>query len=174
MKTINLSIVGIAVLSIMFSCSSDKQVQLSKLKEQQTVLGDKIKTIEDQLKAAQKDVINPDEFKFVGVTEVKTETFDHFIRVQGKSTVTLMQLFLLKPPVLCRRSFLMLDRQLLKVRYWHRLMISSTVASSMGLKHSINLQRICSISKKTFGTRRLAARYSSCNRRQQKNHSSVR
>lgn len=84
MKTINVSIVGIAVLSIMFSCSSDKQVQLSKLKQQQTDLGDKIKTLEDQLRASQKNVINPDEFKFVGVTEVKTDVFDHFIRVQGK------------------------------------------------------------------------------------------
>ena len=25
-----------------------------------------------------------DEFKFVGITEVKTSTFDHYIRVQGK------------------------------------------------------------------------------------------
>jgi RND family efflux transporter MFP subunit len=29
-------------------------------------------------------VVNADEFKFVGITEVKTGKFDHFIRVQGK------------------------------------------------------------------------------------------
>ena len=30
------------------------------------------------------DQLNPEKFKFVGVTEVKTDKFDHFIRVQGK------------------------------------------------------------------------------------------
>ena len=36
MKTIKLSITGIVVLFIMFSCSTDKQAQLTKLKQQQT------------------------------------------------------------------------------------------------------------------------------------------
>ena len=83
MKTLNLSIAGIAVLSLMFSCSSDKQVQLSKLKQQQTELGDKIKTLETELKASQKGE-NPEDFKVVGISEVKADIFDHFIRVQGK------------------------------------------------------------------------------------------
>jgi membrane fusion protein, multidrug efflux system len=83
MKTINLSIAGIAVLSLMFSCSSDKQVQLSKLKQQQTELGEKIRNLETELKASQKGV-NPEDFKFVGISEVSAGIFDHFIRVQGK------------------------------------------------------------------------------------------
>jgi RND family efflux transporter MFP subunit len=84
MKTINLSIAGIAVLFIMFSCSSDKQTQLTKLKQQQTAVTDKIMNLENELNSAQKDVLNPSKFKFVGITEVKSSTFDHFIRVQGK------------------------------------------------------------------------------------------
>ena len=84
MKTINLSIAGIAVLFIMFSCSSDKQTQLTKLKQQQTVVTDKIINLENELNSAQKDVLNPGKFKFVGITEVKSNTFDHYIRVQGK------------------------------------------------------------------------------------------
>ena len=53
MKTINLSITGIAVLFIMFSCSTDKKAQLTKLKQQQTAIGEKIKTLEDELKSEQ-------------------------------------------------------------------------------------------------------------------------
>jgi membrane fusion protein (multidrug efflux system) len=84
MKNIRLSITGITVMLIIFSCSSDKQAQLSKLKQQQTVLADKIKSLEDELRAERKDSINPEKFKFVGLTEVKNSSFDHFIRVQGK------------------------------------------------------------------------------------------
>jgi membrane fusion protein, multidrug efflux system len=84
MKTIKLSIAAITVLFIMFSCSSDKQVQLAKLKQQQIDITDKIKTLETEIKAGQKDQLNPDEFKFIGVTEVKTSEFNHFIKVQGK------------------------------------------------------------------------------------------
>ena len=84
MKTINLSLTGIAVLFIMFSCSSDKKAQLTKLRQQQTVIEDKIKNLEDELKKSGKDSINTDKFKFVGLTAVKSDTFDHFVRVQGK------------------------------------------------------------------------------------------
>ena len=84
MKTVNLSIVSLAVLVIMFSCSSDKQVQLTKLKQQQSDLAEKIKNLESEVSSARKDLINPKKFKFVGLAEVKTNPFDHFIRVQGK------------------------------------------------------------------------------------------
>ena len=84
MKTINLSITGIIVLFIMFSCSSDKQAQLTKLKQQQTDITEKIKNLENELKSGQKDQLNPEKFKFVGLTAVKSDIFDHYIRVQGK------------------------------------------------------------------------------------------
>ncbi len=84
MKTINLSITSTVVLFIMFSCSSDKQAQLAKLKQQQTDIAEKIKNLENELKSEQKDPLNPEKFKFVGITDVKTNIFDHYIRVQGK------------------------------------------------------------------------------------------
>jgi len=84
MKTINLSIASIAVLIIMFSCSNDKQAQLTNLKQQQAEVAEKIKNLEDELKLTQKDQIYPEDFKFVGLTDVKANKFDHFIRVQGK------------------------------------------------------------------------------------------
>lgn len=84
MKTIKLSITVLAVLFIMFSCTTDKKAQLTKLKQQQTVITDKIKSLEDELSSVTKDTVDTGKFKFVGVTAVKSNPFDHFIRVQGK------------------------------------------------------------------------------------------
>jgi membrane fusion protein (multidrug efflux system) len=84
MKTINLSITSIAIMLIIVSCGGDKQAQLSKLKQKQTDLTEKIKNLEDEIRSEKKDSINPEKFKFVGVTDVKSSPFDHFIRVQGK------------------------------------------------------------------------------------------
>jgi RND family efflux transporter MFP subunit len=84
MKTIKLSITGTLFLFIMFSCNSNKQAQLSKLKQQQTVIADKIKNLEAELSLEKKDSLNPEKFKFVGLKDVSSNIFDHFIRVQGK------------------------------------------------------------------------------------------
>ena len=84
MKTIKLSITGIVVLFLFFSCSSNKQAQLSKLKQQQTVITDKIRSLEGELNTGKKDSLNPGKFKFVGLKDVNSNTFDHYIRVQGK------------------------------------------------------------------------------------------
>ena len=84
MKTIKLSIAGTIVLFLMYSCSGNKQAQLSKLKEQQVAIADKIKTLESEIRAGQKDSINPEKFKLVGLKGVEINTFDHFVRVQGK------------------------------------------------------------------------------------------
>ncbi len=84
MKTIKSGIAVTIVLFLMFSCSSNKQAQLLKLKQQQTVISDKIKTLEAELSTEKKDSLNPQKFKFVGLKAVSCDTFDHFIRVQGK------------------------------------------------------------------------------------------
>jgi RND family efflux transporter MFP subunit len=84
MKTIKLSITGAIVLILMFSCSGNKQTQLSKLKQQQSEITDKIKNIENELSTEKKDSLNPGKFKFVGLKTVNSNAFDHFIRVQGK------------------------------------------------------------------------------------------
>jgi membrane fusion protein, multidrug efflux system len=84
MKSINLGIAIISVLFVISSCSADKKGQLTKLKQQQSALNEKIKALEDQLNSEQADSLNPRDFKFVGLTTVKSDKFDHFIRVQGK------------------------------------------------------------------------------------------
>jgi RND family efflux transporter MFP subunit len=68
----------------MFSCTGNKTAQLSKLKVQQTAITDKIKVLEADLSKEKKDTLNPEKFKFVGLKTVSSNTFDHFIRVQGK------------------------------------------------------------------------------------------
>jgi RND family efflux transporter MFP subunit len=84
MKTIKLSIIGAVVLFLMFSCSTNKDAQLSKLKAQQLEISDKIKTLESSLSPDNKDTLNPGKFKFVALKDVSSNKFDHFIRVQGK------------------------------------------------------------------------------------------
>jgi membrane fusion protein, multidrug efflux system len=84
MKNINLSIAIFSALLIISSCSTDKRAQLNKLKQQQSALNEKIKNLEDQVNSEEKDSLNPKEFKFVGLTPVKSSIFDHYIRVQGK------------------------------------------------------------------------------------------
>jgi membrane fusion protein (multidrug efflux system) len=84
MKTITLKITTLAVLLGLFSCSTDKKAQLSKLKDRQAALTEQIKVLENELKAENPEALNVDEFKFVGLTDVKASKFDHFIRVQGK------------------------------------------------------------------------------------------
>jgi membrane fusion protein, multidrug efflux system len=84
MKTINLSISSIIILFFVFSCSYDKQTQLTKLKQQQTDIAEKISNLENELESSQKGLLNPEKFKFVGLKDVKTGIFDHYIRVQGK------------------------------------------------------------------------------------------
>jgi membrane fusion protein (multidrug efflux system) len=84
MKTIKLSITGTIVLFLIFSCSSNKKEQLSKLKQQQIEINDKIKSLESSLSTDKKDTLNPEKFKFVGLKAVTSNPFDHFIRVQGK------------------------------------------------------------------------------------------
>jgi RND family efflux transporter MFP subunit len=84
MKTIKLSITAIVVLFILFSCSNNKQAQLSKLKQQQTAINDKIRSLEGEISTGKKDSLNPGKFKFVGLKDVNSNTFDHYIRVQGK------------------------------------------------------------------------------------------
>jgi membrane fusion protein (multidrug efflux system) len=84
MKTITLKIAVTVVLLGMLSCGTDKKAQLTKLKDQQTTLTEKIKLLENEIKAENPDSLNAEDFKFVGLTDVKANNFDHFIRVQGK------------------------------------------------------------------------------------------
>jgi membrane fusion protein, multidrug efflux system len=84
MKTITLKITTLVILLGLFSCSTDKKTQLSKLKDKQASITEQIKVLEDELIAENPEVLNVDKFKFVGITDVTASKFDHYIRVQGK------------------------------------------------------------------------------------------
>jgi membrane fusion protein, multidrug efflux system len=83
MKTIKLSIVAIVFL-IVAACSSNKEAQLDKLKQKQAAINDKILKLQSEVSHDTKDTLNPQKFKFVGLKDVASDKFDHFIRVQGK------------------------------------------------------------------------------------------
>jgi len=112
MKTIKLSIAGIIVLFLMISCSSNKQAQLDKLKQQQTEIADKIKLLEAAIGSGTKDSMNPQKFKLVGLKDVSSNTFDHFIRVQGSLMETRMLLFLQRHLVPYLQNLPMLAKRL--------------------------------------------------------------
>jgi membrane fusion protein (multidrug efflux system) len=84
MKTITLKITILSVLLSLSSCSTDKKAQILKLKDKQASITEQIKLLENELKSENPELLNIDEFKFVGLTQVKASKFDHFIRVQGK------------------------------------------------------------------------------------------
>jgi RND family efflux transporter MFP subunit len=73
----------LAILIGLMSCATDERAQIDKLKQQRAVLDEKIQALEAGLRD-ENDSIDAGKFKFVGLTEVKTEPFDHYIRVQGK------------------------------------------------------------------------------------------
>lgn len=85
MKTMNIRIISFFVLLILFSCGEtiNKQADLTKLKDQRHALDDQIKKLEDEIKGEKTTTLNPEKFKFIGITEVKTNPFDHYVRVQG-------------------------------------------------------------------------------------------
>ncbi len=84
MKNIRTIIIGSVILLALAGCSSDKKTQLAQLRDKKSALEEKIKRLEAQIEVEDKGKINPNEFKFVGLMEIKTGPFDHFIRVQGK------------------------------------------------------------------------------------------
>ena len=73
---------GIALTVL--SCGGGKESELAKLKKQQAVLDEKIRNLETNKDFAAVDPLDPMKFRFVGTTEVRTNAFDHYIRVQGK------------------------------------------------------------------------------------------
>lgn len=74
---------GILVLGIALSCSGDNTAKLDKLKKQRETIDSKIKSLENGI-ISDKDSLDPGKFKLVGITEVKPESFNHYIRVQGR------------------------------------------------------------------------------------------
>lgn len=73
---------GIALAVVLFSCNSNPSARLDKLRQQQAEISEEIRSLE----AVQKDSTMPDtsSFRFVGVTQIRKEPFNHYIRVQGK------------------------------------------------------------------------------------------
>lgn len=84
MKTIKLSIAVVSLVFLVTACSTSKEAQLDKLKQQQTAINDKILKLQSEIGKDSKDTLDPQKFKFVGLKDVSTDEFDHFIRVQGK------------------------------------------------------------------------------------------
>jgi len=84
MKTIKFAISGTLILFIIISCGGNSQTELAKLKKQQALLERKIRDLEKAGVLAGDDKLDAGKFRFVGISDVRPDVFDHFIRVQGK------------------------------------------------------------------------------------------
>ncbi len=76
-------LVAVPIILLAISCSGDKAAMLEKLKKQQAALDEKIKTLESEL-VVDKDSLDQSKFRLVGITEVKLDVFNHYIKVQGR------------------------------------------------------------------------------------------
>jgi RND family efflux transporter MFP subunit len=82
-KALNFLVSGIVILGIAWSCSGDKTAKLDKLKKQRETIDSKINALESEV-VSEKDSLDPGKFRLVGVTEIKPEAFNHYIKVQGR------------------------------------------------------------------------------------------
>jgi len=69
MKTRIITFIVLTVLFTASGCAGNKESQLNKLKLQQTRISEKIINLEKEIKSTSPDKLNPEEFKFVGLTE---------------------------------------------------------------------------------------------------------
>ena len=75
--------ISLILILVTISCSSDdKQAQLSNLESQRDALTEKIEQLKLEI-AQDNGSILDDNIKFVDLTEVETEVFKHYIKVQG-------------------------------------------------------------------------------------------
>ncbi len=84
MRTIKLLLTTLVIVLTSISCGGDKKSELAKLKKQQTLIDEKIKEIEKAADPPGGKMLDSLKFRFVGISLVRTNAFDHYIRVQGK------------------------------------------------------------------------------------------
>ncbi len=80
------SIILFGIAALLTACSSgkpgDKTAELEKLKKQETEISDKIKALEKEIGASDTSIIG--KIKDVALTELSTQSFKHYVDIQGK------------------------------------------------------------------------------------------
>lgn len=84
MKSIRIILAAILILPQLFSCSNNKADELAKLKKQQSAITGKIKVLENNIDLSNPKQLDTTKFKFVLITDVRKNVFDHYVKVQGK------------------------------------------------------------------------------------------
>lgn len=84
MKSFKLIASGLFILFTVYACSVDNSAQLTKLKQQQTEIAQKISNLENLESTKGVESLDTGDFKFVGLSDVIPGDFNHYIRVQGK------------------------------------------------------------------------------------------
>jgi RND family efflux transporter MFP subunit len=85
MKTFGIKTLVVIMAVSILACSTDKQAKLTQLRKDHDKIAEQIKALEAEI-AASGDSTNKEVIKTkkVAVSEIKTETFRHFVEIQGK------------------------------------------------------------------------------------------
>lgn len=76
---------SLGLLALAVSCGEpDKKDALAKLKEEQSALSEKIRTLEEEIKKTDTSTASTAKFIVVGFEELKKKPFTHYLQVQGK------------------------------------------------------------------------------------------
>ena len=86
MKTNKYTYLSIGLALLMASCGGnpDKKAQLEALKKQQSTLTEEIQKLEAEVKLTDTSAVANTKSIIVGFTELKKESFTHYLQVQGK------------------------------------------------------------------------------------------
>lgn len=79
---------AVVIAALFAACSAttpedDKQGRLAKLKEEQAAINKEIQKLEEEIAAATPDSLRTAKAKEVEVSELKPQSFDHFVQTQG-------------------------------------------------------------------------------------------
>ncbi|HUX54962.1 MAG TPA: efflux RND transporter periplasmic adaptor subunit [Williamwhitmania sp.] len=80
----NTKVIVFALSSLLFACSSNKQNELNKLKDQREALSQKIENLEKEISATKTDSNSTEKYTLVSVENVAFQPFRHFIKVYGE------------------------------------------------------------------------------------------
>lgn len=85
MKNRTYTYLSLGLLALAVSCGEpDKKDALAKLKEEQSALSEKIRTLEEEIKKTDTSTASTAKFIVVGFEELKKKPFTHYLQVQGK------------------------------------------------------------------------------------------
>ena len=119
-----------------------------------------------RLRSGKKDSLNPEKFKFVGLKDITSNPFDHFIRVQGKLDGDENSAVFAEAPGTITSKFADVGEKVVKGQILAQIDDKQYRSQMQGLQVNINLHPIYMINRKDFGIRRSEAKFNTFSQKQ--------